>query len=100
LILIGLLIIIFNKISFVFHPFIVVLSTVVPPVILAFIAFYLLNPVVNILEKFHIRRVWGIMIIIIVFSGIITGILMVTIPTIEEQMKALFNDFPDYIDKI
>src|SRR5690625_5032774 len=69
LILIGLAIIIFNQISFIFHPIVVVLSTVTPPVILAFIAYYLLNPVVDLLEKIKINRLWGIILIIVAFSG-------------------------------
>lgn len=100
LILIGLTIIIYNKISFVFHPLIVILSTITPPVILAFIAYYLLNPVVNLLEKIHINRLWGIIIIIVVFSGLITGALMLSIPTIEQQIKELIRNFPGYVDKI
>lgn len=100
LILIGLAIIIFNQISFIFHPIIVVLSTVTPPVILAFIAYYLLNPVVNLLEKVKINRLWGIIIIIVAFSGAITGLLFATIPTIEQQVMELTGNFPGYIDKI
>lgn len=100
LILIGLTVIIYNKISFVFHPLIVILSTVTPPVILAFIAYYLLNPVVNILEKIHIKRLWGIIIIIVIFSGLITGALMLTIPTVEQQIIDLIDNFPAYIEKI
>lgn len=100
LILIGLAVIIYNKISFVFHPLFVVLSTVTPPVILAFIAFYLLNPVVNLLEKVRIKRLWGIIIIIIAFTGAVTGLLMLTIPTIEQQIKDLIANFPVYIEKI
>src|SRR5699024_528054 len=99
-ILIGLTVIIYNKISFVFHPLIVILSTVTPPVILAFIAYYLLNPVVNILEKIHIKRLWGIIIIIVIFSGLITGALMLTIPTVEQQIIDLIDNFPAYIEKI
>src|SRR5699024_1940082 len=121
LILIGLTVIIYNKISFVFYPFIVILYnftclviiafivyyflvvfhplilillTVIPPVILAFIAYYLLNPVVNILEKIHIKRLWGIIIIIVIFSGLITGALMLTIPTVEQQIIDLIDNFP------
>lgn len=100
IIFIGLTIIIFNKVSFVFQPFIIVFSTLTPPIILAFIAYYLLNPVVNLLEKVRIKRLWGIIIMIIVFSGIVTGILMISIPVIEQQIKDLIANFPAYIEKI
>src|SRR5699024_9574675 len=100
LILIRLTLIIYNKISFVFRPVIVILSTATPAVILAFIAYYLLNPVVNILEEIHIKRLWGIIIIIVIFSGLITGALMLTIPTVEQQIIDLIDNFPAYIEKI
>src|SRR5699024_11462679 len=56
LILIGITIFIYTKISFIFHPLIVILSTVAPPAIIAFIIFYLMNPIVNLLEKIRIKR--------------------------------------------
>ncbi|MFB4475206.1 AI-2E family transporter, partial [Oceanobacillus caeni] len=58
LILAGITILIYNKVSFIFHPFIVIFSTIMPPTILAFVAYYLLNPIVDILEKFRIKRIW------------------------------------------
>lgn len=100
LILMGLTVIVYHKISFVFHPLYIIISTIVPPVILAFIAYYLLNPIVNILEKARINRLWGILIIIIAFSGMLTGVLIITIPTIEAQIRELVANFPGYIDKI
>src|SRR5690625_2530829 len=100
LILIGLTIIIFNKISFIFHPLIVILSTVLPPAILAFIAYYLLNPIVNLLEKMRIKRLFGIIIIIIVFSGIITLAFIFSMPTIEVQISKFIENFPIYLENI
>ena len=100
LVLIGLAIIIFNQISFIFNPLLIILSTITPPVILAFIAYYLLNPVVNILENLRIKRLWGIILIIIAFSGIVTGLLMIIIPTIQLQVKELISNFPTYFDKL
>src|SRR5699024_12223816 len=79
---------------------IVIFSTVHLSVILSFISFYLLNLVVNILEKIHIKRLWGIIIIIVIFSGLITGALMLTIPTVEQQIIDLIDNFPAYIEKI
>lgn len=100
LILTGLVISIFSKISFVFYPFFVILSTVFPPVILAFIAYYLLNPIVNQLGRIHINRLWGIVIIIILFSGAVTGLVMLSVSALEDQINTLIIEFPKYINKI
>ncbi|WP_368654599.1 AI-2E family transporter [Ornithinibacillus sp. 4-3] len=100
LVLLGLVIIVFDKISFLFEPVFIIMATITPPVILAFIAFYLLNPVVNLLEKIKINRLWGIILLIIAFSGIITGVFMLTIPVIQHQIMELITNFPGYIETI
>src|SRR5690625_7880841 len=51
LILIGITIFIYSKVSFIFHPLIIVFSTIVAPTILVFLAFYLFNLVVDLLFK-------------------------------------------------
>ncbi|MEN2768868.1 AI-2E family transporter [Ornithinibacillus xuwenensis] len=100
LILIGIMIFIYDKISFVFNPIIVVLSTITPPIILAFIAYYLLNPIVDFLERLRIKRIWGIVIIILGISGLLAGIILLTAPAIEAQVKELFRNFPNYVQQL
>ncbi|SEQ38245.1 Predicted PurR-regulated permease PerM [Virgibacillus subterraneus] len=100
LILIGIAILIYTKVSFIFNPILVVFSTVLPPVILAFIAYYLLNPIVNILQRLHIKRIWGIVIIILGISGLLTGVILLTAPAIEAQVKDLATNFPKYLQQM
>lgn len=100
LILIGITIFIYDKISFIFHPLIVILSTVTPPIILAFIAYYLLNPIVDLLEKWRIKRIWGIIILILGISGLLTGIILLIAPSIETQIKELVKNFPIYLGQL
>src|SRR5690606_12870881 len=95
--LIGITIFIYDQISFIFYPILVIFSTITPPLILAFIAFYLLNPIVNLLERLRIRRIWGIIIIILAIAGILTGVILLTAPLIETQFKDLFQNFPNYL---
>jgi predicted PurR-regulated permease PerM len=100
LLLIGIGIMIYTKISFIFHPIIVIVSTLVAPVILAFIAYYLMNPVVNLLERLHIKRIWGILILILAIAGLITGIVLLVAPLIQRQVLDLINTFPDYVTQM
>src|SRR5690625_2452011 len=100
LILIVITIFIYQKISFIFQPFIVIFATVSPPVILAFIAYYLMNPIVNLLERFRIKRIWGIIIIILGISGLLTGLVLLTAPAIETQVKGLIQNFPSYLTQM
>jgi len=97
LILIGIMVFIYHKITFIFHPLIVIFSTVAPPVILAFIAYYLMNPIVNLLEKLRIKRIWGIIIIILGISGLLTGVILLSAPAVETQVKGLVQNFPSYL---
>jgi len=99
-ILVGVTVYIYSKVSFIFHPIFVILSTIGPPIILAFIAYYLLNPIVNLLEKLHIPRIWGIIIIILGIIGLLTGLVLVTAPAIETQVLDLAQNFPTYINKM
>ncbi|WP_330949738.1 AI-2E family transporter [Virgibacillus sp. MG-45] len=100
LILIGIAIYIYNQISFIFHPIIVIISTVAAPVILAFIAYYLMNPIVSFLERLRIKRLWGIIIIILGISGLLTGVVLLTAPAIEAQIKELATNFPRYLQQM
>ncbi|RKQ33265.1 AI-2E family transporter [Oceanobacillus halophilus] len=100
LILIGITIFIYSKISFIFHPIIVIFSTITAPIILAFIAYYLLNPIVDLLERIRIKRIWGIVIIILGISGLLTGVILLTAPAIESQIKELVKNFPLYLSQL
>lgn len=100
LILIGITIFVYHKVSFIFNPIITIFSTLLPPIILAFIAFYLLNPIVNLLERLRIKRIWGIIILILGISGILTGLVLLTAPVIETQIKDLIRTFPSYLNQM
>ncbi|WP_456276427.1 AI-2E family transporter [Bacillus sp. AK128] len=100
LILNGITIYIYTKISFIFYPLQVIVSTIAPPIILAFIAYYLLNPIVELLERFRIKRIWGIIILIIGFTGALTGVLLLTATSIEAQVKDLVQTFPSYLKQL
>src|SRR5699024_12648722 len=95
LILIGVMIFIYTKVSFIFYPVGVFLSTVAPPAILAFVAYYLLNPIVNLLEKLHIKRLWGIIIIILSIYGIITGLVFLVFLSVEKKIVVLIFETVD-----
>lgn len=100
LLLIGIIIYVYDKISFVFYPIVIIFSTIAPPIILAFIAYYLLNPIVNLLERIRIKRIWGIIIIILGLSGVLTGIILLTAPAIEAQVIDLIANFPSYLQQM
>lgn len=100
ILLIGLIILVFNKISFVFYPLTVFFSTVVLPIILATIGYYLLRPILGLLEKIHIPRPWGILIIFLLASGLITLLVFLVLPFLKVQFQNLVSDFPSYFKQV
>ncbi|OKP95719.1 AI-2E family transporter [Paenibacillus sp. P46E] len=99
--LIGVNILVFAKIPFIFKPISVLLHTVAAPLLLSGIAYYLLNPLVDRLERrSKIKRPYGIVILYLIIAGIITLILLTVIPMIRTQLVGLIDNFPKYSDQI
>jgi len=100
LLLLGLIILIFNQIAFIFYPIKVFFSTVVLPIILATIAYYLLRPILRLLEKIHIPRAWGILIIFLGVAGLITLFVFLVLPFLKLQFHNLTENFPIYFKQV
>lgn len=99
--LIGLIIFVFSKISFIFEPIIVFISTVVFPIIVATIAYYLLRGIVRVMnEKMKIPRVWAILLLFLILIGILTTLIIVIYPFLKDQFHDLIKDFPFYFKKL
>lgn len=94
--MIGLVIYVFREVSFIFHPLTVFMKTVVLPIVLALVLFYLLRPVLRLLENFKITRIWGIIIIFLGVVGLITLLIVLVFPFLRSQFQNLLTDFPEY----
>ena len=100
ILLIGLIILVFSKVAFVFYPIKVFFSTVVLPIILATIAYYLLRPILRFLERLRIPRAWGILIIFIGLIGLITLLVFLVYPFLKDQTAKLIEEFPTYFTQM
>ncbi|MBD8014189.1 AI-2E family transporter [Microbacterium sp. APC 3898] len=96
LLLLGLVVFTFKEVSFIFHPLSVFMKTVVLPIVLALILFYLLRPVLRMLENFKIPRIWGILIIFLGVVGLITLLIVLVFPFLKSQFQTLIEEFPTY----
>lgn len=95
LLLFFLIIWVFNKISFVLNPVWVFISAILPPIILAGIQFYIMNPVVDWLEKrFKVPRVLTITLLFIFVVVILIWIINTIIPIVQNQINALIENWP------
>ena len=96
--LLGLNIFILSKISFLFFPVIDFLSVVMLPVILSGLLFYLLNPLVDLMEKYKINRVLAISIIFIIIAILLIIGLAVAIPNLQRQVVVFAQNVPSYLE--
>ncbi|MCZ8535899.1 AI-2E family transporter [Paenisporosarcina quisquiliarum] len=100
ILLLGLIIFIFDLVSFVFYPMQVLLANVVLPVILATIGYYLFRPLLQLLMRVKIPKIWGILIIFLGLIGLITLLIVLVFPFLKTQLTNLIQDFPQYFKKL
>ncbi|MEK3734984.1 MULTISPECIES: AI-2E family transporter [Paenibacillus] len=100
LLLVGINILVLSKISFVWHPVAVLIKTIILPIILSGILFYLLNPLVNVMEKWRIKRGWSILILYLAIAGILTVVVLAVIPVVRNQIMSLIINFPVYSENL
>ncbi|WP_374017758.1 AI-2E family transporter [Paenibacillus thiaminolyticus] len=96
LLLIGLNIFLLTKISFILHPLLVLIKTVLLPVILAGVLYYLLNPIVDYLQEKGVKRVFTILVLYLIILGLLTIIVLAVVPVIRHQVMELVSNFPAF----
>ncbi|UII57729.1 AI-2E family transporter [Cytobacillus spongiae] len=85
-----------TKISFLFEPIGIFVSTLFFPIIISGFLYFLLNPVVKLLQKYKFPRTLAILTIYLVVAGLIVLVVSNVVPIISKQVTALFNDIPQY----
>lgn len=96
LLLIGINILIFREVSFIFTPLEVLFKTVLLPIMMATVLYYLLNPIVNYLERFKVKRIYSILLLYLIIIGLISILIVSVIPFLREQFMSLVYSFPQY----
>ncbi|GEO47266.1 AI-2E family transporter [Companilactobacillus kimchii] len=95
--LVFLIIYLFSKIKFVFDPLNQILGITMPPVILALVLYYLINPLINVLEnKFHVNRIISITFVFIIILALLIWGVMSLIPFVQDQIDSLVKNWPQY----
>ncbi|GCF93036.1 AI-2E family transporter [Enterococcus florum] len=94
----ALTIFIMTKVSFIFRPFVVIFSTILPPLIFALLLYYLINPIVDFLSRKKIPRGISILIVYVVVIGLLVLGGFQLFPTIQQQVEDLVRDLPNYFN--
>lgn len=93
--IIGLLILVGVLYRFVLYP----IRVVFPPLVVALIVIYLLNPLVTRLQDRGIPRIWATLLCYVVFLSLVGVALAYLIPAVTDQVRAFVGGIPDLLQK-
>ncbi|WP_226002572.1 AI-2E family transporter [Paenibacillus sp. BJ-4] len=100
LLLIGLNILVLTKISYIFTPVMVLLKTIILPVILSGVLYYLFNPLIDVLERNKVKRIYSIIVLYLLIIGIIAVVITSVVPVIRDQIQGLVQNVPAYSEQV
>lgn len=100
IILIGITFLLYSQLDFIINPILTILSAILTPIIIAFILFYLLNPIISFLEDKGLRRVWGVSLLYVAIVALIALLLIWLIPVLQEQLEELIMALPALFDQV
>lgn len=98
ILLLGGVLFVFKKVSFIFEPLMIIFSTVFGPLLLSLIFYYLLEPLVAWLEKKGIKRIFSILGIALILILLLVAVGIWAVPKVYEQTTSLVTDFPKLVD--
>lgn len=89
-----------TKIDFLFFPVTTFIATLFIPILTAGFLYYILNPVLLLLEKINVKRKFGIPLVMLAFISIIVIVILTVIPSILTQIGQLINSLPGVISDL
>jgi predicted PurR-regulated permease PerM len=92
---IGVLVLGFFLFRYVIYP----VRVIFPPLVVAMIGVYLLNPIVSGMERRGIPRVWGTLITYLVGIAIVGTALTLVIPVVADQVQSFARSAPGLIER-
>lgn len=76
------------------------ISVIFPPLVLALLIIYLLNPIVNRLEARRVPRLWGTLLAYVVVLAVVTLTVIALSPLIARQAEQFSADWPEFKEQI
>lgn len=86
-----------TKITFLFKPIVVFATTLFFPILISGFLYFLLNPVVDFIERRRVPRTLSILILYVLFVSAMTTVVGLIGPTIVKQFNELIENMPRYI---
>lgn len=100
LLVIATLIFVASKINFIFTPIATFFSTLFAPVLVAGFLYYLLKPIVNVLMRTKMKRLYAVLIVFFLLIVAIILILVSVIPSLISQLSSLASTMPDVLKSV
>lgn len=97
LLIVAVLIVVLQQIDFILNPLVGILTALFMPLLIAGFLYYLINPIVKLLEKIRVKRVVGISIMMVLLIGFIVLAVLMGIPMLIEQTSNLVSGIPEFI---
>ena len=72
------------------------IRVIFPPLVLALLIIYILNPIIARLEERRVPRLWGTILSYVVVLGSITLIIIAVTPLISHQVESFSEDWPEF----
>ena len=99
LLLIGLTVLIFTKISPIFSPVIQFLTIIMLPLVISMLLYYLIKPLVLLVEKIGLDRTMAILVIYAILALLLVWGISTAIPNLQDQILILLRNAPSYISR-
>lgn len=99
ILLLFLLLFVGTKISFLFQPIAILISTLFAPILVAVFLYFLFAPIIDFLERKKIPRSIGILILYLGLILIAVLSIINVFPTLMEQFKDLVNNMPKIVNQ-
>ncbi|GEK92219.1 AI-2E family transporter [Alkalibacterium kapii] len=100
LILLGIAFFLFNQVSYIFTPLLVLISNILIPSVIALLLYYLFNPLIDFMEKHKVKRIISVSLLFLVIIGLLTLGIILLYPLLENQVTMFINEFPSFIDSL
>lgn len=100
LLIVVTIIFIMTKIDFLFFPVTTFIATLFMPILTAGFLYYLLTPIVSLLEKVNIKRKFAIPIVLLIFITIVIVLILTLIPAILAQVGQLLENLPKVVSSL
>ena len=100
LFLVGLTILLYSQLDFILRPIFIIVSTIITPLVISFILYYLLSPIVDSLEKRGVKRLITIIVIYLVVIGLLSWLVIWLFPILQQQFNELVDSIPQLFNTV